>query len=157
MASPMASAQNCPSGIPEANNPSCLPPSDAASPYYVAPARPMPPPQPSGYWIDQWGAIVTDAVSGDVGTAIKKSTAREALDEAFAQCRSGGGSACKKLIVFEDQCGALAWATGGGKAAAAGGSTPEMAEQSAMATCAATGKGCKIFYSECALPVFHAY
>lgn len=150
-----AAGQGCPSGIPSANNPSCLPPSDAASPYYVAPAPP--PPQPSGYWISQWGAIATDAETGNVGTASRRASKQEALGEAMMQCKSGGGLNCKLLIVFDNQCGALAWPTAGGKAAGAGGKTPDMAEKSAMQACDEVGKACQIVYSQCSLPVYRTY
>ncbi|MGY3266673.1 DUF4189 domain-containing protein [Lysobacter sp. HA35] len=156
VASHGALAQNCPSGIPEANNPSCLPPSDAASPYYVAPAPPQP--RPSGYWIDQWGAIVGDVAKGEIATVLHGSTEQDAVAKAMTQCAAAGGVACETMIAFKNQCGALAWPVGGaGKATAGRGPTKQVATGEAMGACEVSGKGCQIFFSDCARPVFHPY
>lgn len=156
---PSVNAQNCPNGIPSANNPSCLPPSVPQSPYYSQPEpEPVPAPaRPAGYWEDRWGAIAIGTASPDVATANNEASEAVAVATALEKCRGSEGISCKTMMTFHNQCGALAWPTLGGYAATAAAPTKVAAEQEAMKICAETGKGCKVFFSECAAPVFHRY
>lgn len=153
-----AEAQSCPAGIPGANNPSCLPPSVEGSPYYVGPQDvPLPAPQPTGEWHNAWGAVFVDFSGAGVGAVVGRRTEDEARSAAEARCRDAGGSKCERLVVYKNQCMAVAWPTLGGHVGTGGSPTESAASKLAIEACQGVGKGCQILYSACSLPTFHRY
>jgi hypothetical protein len=88
-------AQACPSGIPAANNPGCIPPNNPMSPYYQGqpqqPQQQQLPPQPTGYWEKTWGAIVGHSSKPILGAATGVSSEDKAKRLALADCKAKGG------------------------------------------------------------------
>ncbi|GAB1596675.1 DUF4189 domain-containing protein [Lysobacter claricitrinus] len=148
----IAAAQECPNGIPSANNPSCLPPDIPESPYYAGPAPSAP--RAAGYWKDQWGAIAVGTETPDVATVLHMDSETEATEAALRKCRGDEQLSCKTMIAFKNQCGALVWPTLGGHAAAASAPSRTLAERTAIRLCQETGKGCQVVFSDCALAAY---
>jgi hypothetical protein len=152
----LAMAQSCPSGIPSAGNPMCLPPGAAGSPYNSSSA---PPATPSMRWKKTWGAFASDDAAAVVGTSVGQFTRRAARREALAKCASMGGKDCKVTLIYENQCAVIADPVEENIqprfGAEVGGPTVEAASQRALQICAEKNNGhaCEIIHSDCTPPV----
>lgn len=151
----VAIAQNCPSGIPSAGNPQCLPPTAPNSPYYQGEsgAGSMDP-VPIGRWEDRWGAFAIDLKTG-LGASKDMRSRRAAERAALTECAKRGGLSCKVQLSYHNQCGVIiAGDTGFNTSAAA---TVERASQIGMDRCTKSGDGgCHVYYSDCSPPVLMA-
>lgn len=117
------------------------------------------PTRPTGKWKTMWGAIYADSVVGDIGAANGEQSKNKAKRLAEERCKKHGAKECELLLVYSNQCGALAWPSlVGAKVTADGGLSADAASDSALQKCARSGGGvCKIVYSECSKPVFESF
>ena len=115
--------------------------------------------RPAGKWKTMWGAIYADSVVGDIGAANGEQSKNKAKRLAEERCKKHGAKECELLLVYSNQCGALAWPSlVGAKVTADGGLSADAANDSALQKCARSGGGvCKIVYSECSKPVFESF
>lgn len=102
-------------------------------------------------WSDRWGAIAVDFYSGRFGVGRAATTRRKAEREALKECKAEGGKSCEIDISYFNQCGVIAW--GSTYAATASAGTREDASGRALAKCGKHTKECKIYHSDCSLPV----
>ncbi|MEX1828787.1 DUF4189 domain-containing protein [Luteibacter sp. CQ10] len=89
-----------------------------------------------------------DSNTGSAGVAEKKSTKGEAVRTALDQCRSSGGSDCRELLTYHNQCVAVAQNRSGGPVDAYGGARLKDAEVHALEACGGEEK-CRIMYKAC--------
>ncbi|WP_379653610.1 DUF4189 domain-containing protein [Pseudoxanthomonas sp. UC19_8] len=118
------------------------------------------PPRPAGKWIKTWGAIAKDSVGTEVGASVGKLSRGEAEQAALTACARGGGSSCKALFAYQNQC--VAYATGlqsSGRAWEVQSSAKniEIASSEALKGCAEKSSDCKILYTDCTDPIFQRY
>ena len=113
------------------------------------------PPVESGpIWLSRWGAIAIDpkVTTGGIGFARRMDSRQAAEKAALRECRSnGGGSTCRVELAYDNQCGVLAW--GDEHYNTANSESLEDAQQLALSACAEYTKHCKVFYSDCEVPV----
>ncbi|WP_434032052.1 DUF4189 domain-containing protein [[Pseudomonas] boreopolis] len=102
---------------------------------------------PGGHWATRWGAFASDTKSGAIGVATGLASKGKAEKAAIADCRGKGGSDCRTLLAYYNQCAAVAWGDGALQASSA--ARKEEAEERALGLCARNGKSCEIFFSEC--------
>jgi len=125
-------------------------------------------PAPSGKWEKRWGAIAEDSsanarrVVSATGVSESRRSKSEAISVALDQCRLGGGQKCQILIVYNNQCVALADTPKGATSAssiAARAETLELARRNALEQCKAAAKGteCSIIYSACSESEFKSF
>ena len=150
-------AQNCPSGIPAAGNPQCLPPDALRSPYYQSSAASTQPRGPQ--WQLTWGAIASDNTTSDVGVAVGHFSRGKAKSEALYRCAEYGSKKCRVLLAYKNQCAVYVQASENGKAVggvayAQSGPSIDVASQLGLSACKATRGGgeCTIVYSDCTVP-----
>lgn len=149
----------CPSGIPSAGNPLCLPPGAPGSPY-GGNSSPLPPAVgPKARWRLTWGAFASDDANAVIGTSTDQFSERAARRKAMAKCASMGGTNCIVTFTYQHQCAVIADPIEEGfhrrYGADAGGPTIEIASEHALKTCSEKndGRECKIIYSNCTSPV----
>ncbi|MGO4262288.1 DUF4189 domain-containing protein [Lysobacter sp. TAB13] len=157
-ASPFGQAfsQNCPSGIPSAGNPLCLPPSAPNSPYYRDPGEQGAgvAPRSIGRWEDRWGAFAIDLKVG-LGASNNMKSKRLAERAALAACQGKGGKECKVQFSYHNQCGVIVAGAAGYNASAA--ANVDRATEIGMETCVESGeRNCYLYYSDCSPPVLIA-
>lgn len=165
--SKVAVAQNC-GGMPAVNG-VCIPPDSATSPLNSTYGRRpggsavLPPPRRGG-WVQTWGAIALDDVTGNVGAISGFYKKRHAEKEAIARCRSAGGKKCKVKISYYNQCVAISspFVDGvavDGIAIYQASSSRELAKENANSACPEQndGRTCAVVYSDCALPIHRDY
>jgi len=152
--------QACPSGIPAANNPGCIPPNDPLSPYYqgsgaVQQAAPQLPPQPTGYWVKTWGAIATSETNRALGTAVGANSEEEAKRQALFDCKEQKGGGCRVDLTYHNQCAVMVV----GKKQLGLSRAASIAEATAdgLKECTAKGDNCRVYYSACTEPRFVKY
>lgn len=128
-----------PTGTPGANQ--CVP-----MPGGVGGGQPA---APQAIWAKRWGAVSFDSDAGKYGTSNAMSSKRKAEKAAIQHCASKGAGACKVVLTYSNQCGAMAVA--GGDMTVTSDPTLEGAEASAMQGCTSKGGAgqCKIYYSDC--------
>jgi hypothetical protein len=147
----LAMAQSCPSGIPSAGNPMCLPPGAAGSPYNSSSAPPSS--EPSMHWKKTWGAIAFSS-TGEVGATTAQPSRRKAQKEALERCVHWGGTDCSIQLAYQNQCAAVAWpSVPGVRSAVVSAGSVEEASGKALSLCNKDGGACKIVYSDCTPPV----
>ncbi|ROU05946.1 DUF4189 domain-containing protein [Lysobacter enzymogenes] len=103
-------------------------------------------------WERRWGAFTLDQPTGKIGVATAMSSKRKAEKEALRDCQARGGSSCRVMLAFTNQCGAIASgkdANGGFEISAAGGVNAAVAKSSALERCGQKAGACEIFLSEC--------
>lgn len=151
LVSAAAHAQGCPNGIPSAGNPGCIPPDQSNSPYYqhsnAATSRPQ------AVWVDRWGAIAVDKGKQSVGIGVAEmmTSERKAKAGAIDDCQAKGGTRCKVVLAYYNQCGALV--AGDAGYTSMGSSTAEKAAKLGMEQCTKTGlSNCRVYYSACSFP-----
>ena len=153
--------QACPSGIPAANNPACLPPSDPLSPYYQGggavqqQAAPQLPPQPTGYWVKTWGAIAPSPKGGVLGTAVGADSKAEAERLALSDCKKKGGQSCKVDNAYFNQC--IAMVVGENEYSWARAGSISEAIKIGEKDCKSVNTNCRVHYSACTEPRFVKY
>lgn len=146
---PSAWAQ-CAPGIPGAGNPGCIPPTQPGSPYNQGGDAPVVNAPPAVHWVGGWGAIAMDGENRG-GTVEDRDTKSEAESIALDMCRRNGGSNCKVLVTFNNQCAAMVQEAGGGTVHGNTGATQERAERRALDGCK-SGTTCHVIYSKCSVP-----
>ncbi|WP_426287923.1 DUF4189 domain-containing protein [Luteibacter sp. E-22] len=109
------------------------------------------PPAPKAVWADQWGAIVIDDTSGDVGVSSSKSSKSDAVRAATHDCEARGASRCSVALTYYNQCAALAW--GDGARGTANNPSETEAKADALKSCKEGASGCKVVYSACSAPI----
>ncbi|WP_425477345.1 DUF4189 domain-containing protein [Lysobacter capsici] len=146
----LAAARGCPAGVPSAGNPGCIPPDQSNSPYYQSGASGQS--APAARWADRWGAIAIDDRDGGVGlgTAQMMTTERKAKKTALDECRAKGGTSCRVILAYYNQCGVVVAGDAGWNSTSAG-SVGEATKRS-FEKCEKSGlKNCKVYYSNCSL------
>jgi hypothetical protein len=141
----------CPAGIPSAGNPGCIPPDQSNSPYYQQNGAGTT--QPQAVWADRWGAIAVDKGKQSVGIGVAEMMAseRKAKASAIGDCRAKGGTQCKVVLAYYNQCGVLV--AGDAGYTSMGSSTAEKAAKLGMEQCTKTGlRNCRVYYSACSFP-----
>lgn len=107
---------------------------------------------PSGstdQWARRWGAFAMDS-SGQLGVASGERSKGKAQKASIDDCRSRGGSDCKLMLAFYNQCGAAAWGPDdGGFSGFGSAATRKEAEAVAVQTCSKRSEKCEVFKSEC--------
>jgi Domain of unknown function (DUF4189) len=130
-------------GTPEAGYVFCTP---------IEPEKPNTAPTvPSGpLWETRWGAIAVDDAFGKFGGADGLTSKRQAEKAAQNICKANGGTKCKTVIAYNDQCGVLA----GGDTASTSSSGPDLQEttERAIANCNKMTNNCQAYYSGCSPP-----
>lgn len=103
----------------------------------------------SPQWETRWGSI---ASGGEYGIVTGLKSERQARKNAIAECQKRGGTTCKELLTFRDQCAAVVVSTSQSFAQAA--ASEEDAIGTGKKRCAASNTGdCWVYYSGCSLPV----
>jgi len=69
----------------------------------------------------------------------------------MSQCQSKGGTQCKILISFYNQCGAVI--IGDGKIGANSAATIAQASEGGLKVCNAATTNCHVYYTACSMPV----
>lgn len=108
--------------------------------------------EPAVTWERRWGAFTLDQPSGKIGVATSMTSKRKAEKVALQDCQTRGGSNCKVILAFTNQCGAIASGkdpTGGYVITSAGGVNATVAKHFAMELCGQKTTACEIFLSEC--------
>lgn len=126
--------------------------------------------RPSGKWEDRWGGIAVEssvlAPGAQVPTGISESkrSKKEAVSSAMDQCQRLGGSKCRMLVTYNNQCVALAdptvgGSTSAGRSAAGRAEKKEQAEALAVAQCekVSVGRSCSVVYSGCSMSEFKSF
>lgn len=108
------------------------------------------PTNPGPHWATRWGAIATDGAASRLGGAEGLSSKRRAQKAAIAACKKNGGTKCRVLHSYYNQCGVLAW--GNDLAQAYSAETTERASTGALRVCSEKTANCKVFYSGCSYP-----
>ncbi|WP_413623777.1 DUF4189 domain-containing protein [Luteibacter sp. Lutesp34] len=145
-------AAQCAPGIPSAGNPGCIPPNQPNSPYYNANDAAVAAPEPDWQWSDRWGAIAIDEGTAAAGTVEGQTSKSEATSEVLRQCESLGGTNCKVIMVFVNQCAAASQSQIDGRVFTVSRKTKQESEDGAIANCGGRNS-CKIVYSQCSPPV----
>lgn len=101
-------------------------------------------------WADRYGAIAIDPTTGKFAGVDGMSSRRRAEKAALAGCKRDGGSKCKVLDRYSNQCGSLAW--GDSAAHSFHAPTAQMADDGAVRLCSARTTNCDIFFSGCSYP-----
>ncbi|KAB7761925.1 DUF4189 domain-containing protein [Xanthomonas sp. LMG 12461] len=136
--------------------------------YYQA--QPAPPPQPSGRWINTWGAIAIGSVDAttDYGVTTGKLSQAEAEADALKRCGKHGATNCEIAFKYHNQCAAIAEPQTNGLPIVAGrvqfvgaGSTAE-ASRIAQEDCKKANKmtpslDCKVIYKACTEQIFEKF
>jgi Domain of unknown function (DUF4189) len=101
-------------------------------------------------WQTRWGAIAVDGQKGRFGGVEGLPTSRKAKQAAINECRKNGGSKCKVLTAYWNQCGALVW--GDDKYSGHTGSLADEVMGRAVESCSKATSNCQIYYSGCSYP-----
>lgn len=112
--------------------------------------QPSAAPAPPARWADQWGAIATDNQLGKLGASMNGVDQASVESLAMNQCQNEGGTQCKILISFHNQCGAVI--IGDGKINASSAATIAQASEDGLKVCSAGTTNCHVYYSACSLP-----
>lgn len=137
----------CAPGIPSAGNPGCIPPDQANSPYSQSA---VPAALPAAKWADRWGAIALDDETGKLGTVSQSSAKGKAESQALERCADAGGTSCKIVMTYTNQCVAVAQVSTGGPVHVKSGPYLNETEDAVQKKCASDGNGkCQVFYSKC--------
>ena len=111
---------------------------------------------PSGrVWATRWGAIAIGDTSsgGGVGAAGDMKSENAARKSAIKKCQAtDGGESCKSgIFTYYNECAVVAWGSNGYAIRSA--NMLGLAGEAALSSCSQLYKECKIFYSDCSLPV----
>lgn len=124
-------------------------------------------PVATGKWETRWGAIAEDSTTLNLVTGVSSSrkSKREANSVALSECKRLGGTKCKLVITYHNQCVAVADPNQESRQRGAAHSmfsaekTLEMARTRAVQRCeAAEGNPqCTVVYSECSMSEFREF
>ena len=142
IASSSVSAQN-------PSNPGGFTNTDPRSPYYNS-GNNLPPSVTSPRYQNRWGAIATGK-NATLGTAVDMESERDAKRVALKACQDKGGVQCKLEIAYRNQCATLV--TGDSVFNTSSAPTVEEAAEMGIAKCREADSNCRVYYSECSLPV----
>ncbi|MHB1057823.1 MAG: DUF4189 domain-containing protein [Rhodanobacter sp.] len=109
------------------------------------------PAQPPPQWSRRWGAIMTDAPKGILGTATNMISRGEAGRNARADCLAKGGTQCKLQLAYDNECAVMVLGDKAFNVTAA--ATIDEAARSGIKQCSVDSDNCHIYYSACSLPV----
>ncbi|CAM4357210.1 hypothetical protein F901_00510 [Acinetobacter dispersus] len=115
---------------------------------------PPPSPRPTGYWTTTWGAISFGRTS-IAGVSTGMLGKDKAASAAILNCKAQGGRECAVALIYQNQCGVIAWGSSTATTARAGSITE--ASERAMQTCKEKTSDCQIYYSNCTQPIFTPY
>lgn len=120
---------------------------------------PSPPSRPSGEWLKTWGAIATaTGGSGGGGVSSRQLSRKDAEALALQNCKTGGGTNCKVVFSYENQCVALAYPFGKEDGNVGTAANVENAKARALKSCNDRQAGeCRIAVAECSEPVFRKF
>jgi hypothetical protein len=102
-------------------------------------------------WKTTWGAFATDGPSAALGASVGMPNKRKAEKTALAQCREKGGKNCEVDVAFYNQCAVLV--TGDSVYNTSHAATVEEASRLGIAECEKEDVNCRVYYSDCSLPV----
>lgn len=108
-------------------------------------------------WKRTWGTIAidiaTDGEPGIFGAWSTETSRRKAKRFALQECQAGGGDDCQVVLLFADQCGALALPNPvfGKRYGARAATTPEEASRLALEECG--DPECQVVFVDCTAPV----
>ncbi|MEH6414567.1 DUF4189 domain-containing protein [Pseudomonas sp. CGJS7] len=108
---------------------------------------------PSGpYWVSQWGAIAGDKASLVVGAVDSRDSKRRARADAISECETRGGSKCKVIFTYRNQCVAMVKAKT--RAINVSEVDVDQAIRVGMKECRGWNDGeCSVYYQACSPPV----
>jgi hypothetical protein len=109
----------------------------------------QPAPPPRAQWQTRWGAIAT--ANGAFGAVKNQSSKRKAESAAMVHCKANGGADCEVAVSYSNQCAALVWGENWSQTARS--PYVAQAENLAMQLCNERAKNCRVFYSDCSIPV----
>lgn len=142
----------CAPGIPGAGNPGCIPPTAPGSPYgQPSDAGPVAMPPAPAVWEERWGAVAMDFTADASGSVSNSPTEDRANRSALDDCANQGGSRCKVILTYHNQCAAITQSASGTYSSATAANKGE-AESRVLAKCG-DQRTCRILYSQCAVPV----
>lgn len=144
----IATAQ-CAPGIPSAGNPGCIPPNQTNSPYYQDGTDELPAPPPAGHWESRWGAVALDYSAMKAGFQTGEGSKSAAERSAAGKCVAAGGSDCKIVISFRNQCASISQDQTTHLLSSATAATAEDASKRSLKRCDGT---CKEIYNQCSYP-----
>lgn len=96
------------------------------------------------------GAIAIDAAAGVPGAIVGRESKELAERTALDICQKNGGTHCKILITFHNQCAVVAQSSKGGSLFGSSAFPKEQAEARALKKC--HDSTCQIRFSDCSLP-----
>lgn len=100
-------------------------------------------------WETRWGAI---ASGGAFGIVTGMRSERVAKKAAIAECQKRGGTKCKEMLIFRNQCAAVVSSTS--ESFAQGAPYEDQAIAAGQKRCVASNTGsCWVYFSGCSLPV----
>lgn len=140
LASPTAFGQQNPGGFLN---------TDPRSPYYNS-GNNLPPSEAPARYLNRWGAIATGK-NATLGSAVDMESERDAKRVALKACQEKGGVECKLEIAYRNQCATLV--TGDSVFNTSSAPTAEEAAEMGIAKCREADVNCRVYYSECSLPV----
>lgn len=125
-------------------------------------------PQPTGRWETRWGAIAAGPQANpnaptSTGVAVSQKSKKLATELALSRCARSGGTKCKVLLAYKNQCAAIADPVASARAAGAtrssinGAETEELASSDAIADCQSQGVKCEIVYSACSMSEYKSF
>ncbi|WP_213947925.1 DUF4189 domain-containing protein [Luteibacter sp. dw_328] len=102
-------------------------------------------------WRDQWQAVATDTPHGVLGKSIDKISGPEAEAAAMSDCRTKGGVDCRIEISISNGC--VAMVVGSKFMNVKASENQNEAKKLAMSQCQSDDTNCRVYYSECSLPI----
>ncbi|MGJ3703781.1 DUF4189 domain-containing protein [Variovorax sp. AFSI2.2] len=140
----------CPPGTIDHNNGRAAAIVCSPIPGYGQQRAPQPPPQ---QWERRWGAIAGDKPKGILGTAVDKTSKREAEQAALSDCATNGGSPCKVEASYANECVAMVVGAKG-YGIYVGDSQNAAIQRANQQLCPVGGDtDCRTLYTACSLPV----
>jgi hypothetical protein len=148
-----AAFAQCAPGIPSAGNSGCIPPNQPNSPYYQrgADQGAQQPVEPPPIWADRWGAVAVSFKDGRAGAKGQMRSKSDAVNAAIDICHQNGGSECKLVLSYKNQCVAVAQPDGGGVVTTMSAESVDRAGALAIGKCGDASK-CHVVYGECSVP-----
>lgn len=108
---------------------------------------PQAPQQPQPKWQNRWGAIVTDATHGVIGSAANLTTEGAAKQSAMTDCKRKGGTNCLMQGTFFNGCGTLI--AGDKTFNVSWGATESIAAQEGLKACGTDDTNCSVYFKTC--------
>lgn len=106
---------------------------------------------PQERWADRWGAIATDADNAKLGAVVDMASGKQAKRAALKACKDQGGINCTLDILYYNRCAVLV--TGDNVYTVSSAATIDEATKSGFIKCERDDVNCRVYYSDCSLPV----